>query len=208
MVRTIVKYAEDYDEETEHNLNYIQKICRLLATRLKADSKYSEDISHNFIKNLYKTSRFHDIGKLAISDEILRKPGKLTEDEFDIVKLHPTIGARIFREIAAHCSPLPLFKTAMNIILYHHEKWDGSGYPKGIAGESIPLEARIVAVADVYDAVRSKRCYKQAYSHESARVIINKGKGSHFDPIVVDTFMSFEAEIKGFYANGKYAPPN
>lgn len=170
------------DSDTGNHIRRVSEYSRLLAERMGCDAA--------FIENVYRYSSLHDVGKVGIPDAILKKPGKLTTEEFDHMKTHTLVGADLIR-----AAGLP--QTAVNIPLAHHEKWDGSGYPRGLAGEAIPLEARIVAVADVYDALRSKRCYKPAFSPEKTLAILKKDAGTHFDPALVEltvaAFTEFEA---------------
>lgn len=133
-------------------------------------------------------SPLHDVGKVGIPDAILLKPGKLTPDEFTVMKTHTTIGAQTLEAVRATYPRNAFIQMGMMIAHSHPEKWDGSGYPDGLAGEQIPLAARIMAVADIYDALRSKRCYKEAFTHATSRTIILNGSGAHLDPVLVDTF--------------------
>ncbi len=148
-----------------------------------------------------KASTLHDIGKVGIPDSILHKPGKLTSQEFEIMKNHTNIGANTLLEVKKKYPDSKFLELGINITLYHHEKWDGSGYPHGLRGENIPLSARIMAIADAYDALRSKRVYKEAYSHEKSLEIIKQGKGTHFDPEIVDVFIENEAEFNNIFNN-------
>ncbi len=200
-IQALATLAEYNDTDTGEHLNRIQRYVRLLATRLRVESPYSEYLGKKdtYIDELELASLLHDIGKVAIPKEILTKPGKLTSDEFDLIKEHTSIAGemlekanKIFMENYNRDSYLAL---ARDIAFFHHEKWDGSGYPSGLKGESIPLSARIVAVADVYDALTSKRSYKNAWSHEDAVNEIIKGRGKHFDPVLVDIFQTVVNEF-------------
>lgn len=148
----------------------------------------------------------HDIGKVATPDHILLKPGKLTDEEFEIIKEHSAVGGQILQQLYKSNGSLYL-KLAYEITMYHHEKYDGSGYPEGLAGEDIPIAARIMALADVYDAMTSKRCYKDAYSHEKVKKIICEERGKHFDPVLVDSFLRLEEQwvevLEKFADNGE-----
>ena len=141
-------------------------------------------------------SALHDIGKVAISDAILLKPGKLTAEEFEIMKTHTVVGAKTLQTMLEHYPENTFIIMAIEISLSHHEKWDGSGYPENLKGKSIPLSARIMALADVYDALTSERCYKTAFSHEKSRDIILEGRGKHFDPAVIDAFLVLEDQFR------------
>lgn len=174
--------AECRDWDTGHHLLRMSHYSKALAKELGVEGKYTEAI-------LY-AALMHDVGKIGIPDHILRKPGKLTPDEWEIMKKHTVIGAQILEK-----SEADFMKMAENIALSHHEKWDGSGYPRGLRGEEISLAGRIVAVADVFEAVTSKRPYKEPFPVEKAFEIIREGKGSHFDPRVVDAFFSIKDKI-------------
>jgi putative two-component system response regulator len=143
------------------------------------------------LRNLEFGARLHDIGKVAIPDHILHKPGKLTDDEFEIMKQHTVIGGNLLYELYRKKQSVRL-EVARDIVLYHHERFDGRGYPHGLKGKDIPLCARIMAVADVFDALSSERCYKPAFSREKCRCIIEEERGKHFDPVVVDAFLRQE----------------
>ena len=184
----LAKLAESRDDQTGKHLERVQQKCCLLATWLRRNSPYGEKISQQFIKTLLLTSPLHDIGKVGIPDAILLKPGKLTEEEFQIVKNHTVIGAETL-EAARRIYPRNGFiNMGIDIARQHHEKWDGSGYPDGLSGLQISLAGRIMAVADVYDALRSNRVYKPAFSQEETSRIMFEGSGKHFDPVIIDAF--------------------
>jgi response regulator RpfG family c-di-GMP phosphodiesterase len=147
------------------------------------------------IRLIYQTSPLHDIGKVGIPDAVLQKPGKLTTEEFDVMKRHTEIGANAIRATLEHAPSAKFLQMAMEIALSHHEKFDGTGYPQGLVGEAIPLPGRVIASVDVYDALATKRFYKPAFSHLKAREIIIKGRGKHFDPVIVDAFLRVEVEF-------------
>lgn len=172
------------DCETGEHILRIKNYSVLIAEELKC--------SKVFIKEIEKYSSLHDIGKIGIPEAIIKKPGKLDKDEFEEVKKHVKIGWELIKK-------LDVSKIAENIILYHHEKYDGSGYAFGLKKDEIPLEARIIAVADVYDALRQKRCYKESYSHEKAMEIIKSERGKHFDPIIVDIFLKNNNKFKEIF---------
>jgi response regulator RpfG family c-di-GMP phosphodiesterase len=138
----------------------------------------------------------HDVGKISISDTILNKPGKLTDEEFELMKTHTTAGKEIMEKVIDRVQGENYLKEARNMAAYHHEKWDGSGYPEGLYGEVIPLSARVMAVADVFDALSSKRVYKDAMPFEKAMSIIEEGSGTHFDPKCVEVFLESQKEVK------------
>ena len=156
----------------------------------------SSVVDAQFVELIYLTSPLHDIGKVGIPDSILLKPGRFVGNEFEIMKTHTTLGwnAIEYAEKALG-APVAFLRLAKEIALYHQEKWDGSGYPEGLAGEAIPLSARLMALADVYDALISRRVYKEGMPHEKARVFILEGRGSHFDPDIVDAYLAVEHEF-------------
>ena len=153
------------------------------------------EIDAEFIRLIYQTSPLHDIGKVAIPDFVLLKPGRLSNAEFEIMKSHTTLGAETLDAALQRFPEARFLRMARNIAATHHERWDGTGYPLGLKGEEIPLCGRIVALADVYDALTSKRCYKEAFSHLIARSIIEKDTGTHFDPRIVAAFLAAEDEF-------------
>lgn len=189
------KLAESRDPETGAHLERMREYCRLLAGQLARTPRYARLIDDDFIENIYAASPLHDIGKVGVDDSVLLKPGKLDEKEWVQMKLHPVIGADTLREVDRQHPGNAFIRTGIDIAEGHHEKWDGSGYPYGKKGEDIPLEARILALGDVYDALTSRRCYKEAFSHERSRSIIEEGEGSHFDPAVVEAFRAVEPEF-------------
>ncbi len=162
-----------------------------IAPNFKIDPEYAF--------NIVRASQLHDIGKVAIPDAILLKPGKLTEEEWGVMKTHPMHGANILAEAAAELGSKSLLDVAREISLAHHEKWDGSGYPGGLKGAAIPLSARITTVGDVYDALRNVRPYKNCFTHEAAYEIIMEGRGTHFDPLLIDVFALVHAEFDKLY---------
>ncbi len=183
------KLAESRDPETGAHLERMREYCRILARQLRRLPKFDQRIDEDFIDNLYIASPLHDIGKVATPDRILLKPGKLTDEEFEIMKSHASIGAATLREVNEKHPGNGFLILASEIAECHHEKWNGTGYPRGLVGEDIPLSARIVALADVYDALTSERCYKNAFTHEKSKGIIVGERGNHFDPDIVDAFV-------------------
>lgn len=189
--------AETRDNETGNHILRTQRYIKALALELRANPKFAAALDDATIDLLYKSAPLHDIGKVGIPDHILLKPGKLDEAEFAIMKTHTTLGLEAIERAAEHLDGEDGFlRFAGEIALSHQEKWDGSGYPQGLAGEAIPLSARLMAVADVYDALISKRVYKPAFSHTEAVRIIGEGAGKHFDPELVAAFMAIEAEFR------------
>jgi len=189
------KLAESKDPETGAHLERMREYCRLLSLQLRRTAVYSDIVDEMFIENIYATSPLHDIGKVGVPDNILLKPGKLDADEWVLMKTHTTIGADTLRAVDKKHPGNGFLRMGIDIAEGHHEKWDGSGYPRGLKGDAIPLAARILALGDVYDALTSKRCYKDAFSHDKSRGIILEGAGSHFDSKVVNAFLETEDEF-------------
>jgi putative two-component system response regulator len=185
------------DKETGNHIRRTQHYVRLLATRLRDHPAFAEYLTDEQIEILFESAPLHDIGKVGIPDRILLKPGRFDPEEFEIMKTHTTIGHAAIEEAEAQLGvTIPFLACAKEIALSHQEKWDGSGYPEGRVGRAIPISARLMALADVYDALCSHRVYKSAMAHDEARAIIIDGRGSHFDPDVVDAF----AEISDQFA--------
>ncbi|MDB1123770.1 HD-GYP domain-containing protein [Vibrio algarum] len=187
--------AETRDNETGAHILRTQEYVKALALNLSSVSEYKEILSPSYIDILHKSAPLHDMGKVGIPDNVLLKPGKLTEEEFEVMKQHPQIGADALSFAEEQMGPCSFLNVAKEISLTHHEKWDGSGYPKQLSGKNIPISGRLMALADVYDALISKRVYKPAFTHEKAKSIILEGSGSHFDPQVVEAFLSVETEF-------------
>jgi putative two-component system response regulator len=189
-IRALAHLAEIRDPETGNHLRRTQNYVHCLASGLKQRPKYTALMTDRYIDLLARSAPLHDIGKVGIPDYILLKPGKLTEEEFTIMKTHAKLGSDAIQKAEDEMSmPLPFLLIAKEIAHWHHEKWDGSGYPDALAGQDIPLSARIMALADVYDALTSARPYKVAMTSEAARDIIVAGKGKHFDPTLVEVFL-------------------
>lgn len=202
-IYALVKLSESRDDETGKHIERTANFCQLLAEKARSTPQYADEIDDKFIDTIYKASPLHDIGKVGISDNILLKPGKLTEDEFAIMKTHVQIGYQTLAKVGQQYDHNDFLKMGLDIALYHHEKWDGSGYIEGLSGKRIPLAARIMAISDVYDALRTKRVYKEAFSHESSMDIIVSSKGSHFDPELVDIFIQTQDEFSLLYESIK-----
>ncbi|MBI5897383.1 MAG: PAS domain S-box protein [Desulfobacterales bacterium] len=192
----LAKLAEYRDEDTGTHLERIREYARIIARELARQPRYRGYITLEYIEDIYNSAILHDIGKVGVPDAILLKPGKLTREEFEIIKTHATLGGDALRAVEANIEGQTFLTLGKEIAYYHHEKWDGSGYPKGLKGEHIPLSARIVALADVYDALTSKRIYKEAFTHQKAVEIIVKDRGTHFAPDVVDAFMAHEEAFR------------
>ncbi|MEW6682879.1 MAG: HD domain-containing phosphohydrolase [Nitrospirota bacterium] len=181
----LAELAEQRDPETGEHLQRMAAYTRILAEQLRRARRHRETITEAWIQAIFEAAPLHDVGKVAIVDRVLLKPGKLTDEEFEIMKTHSAIGEKILEGV-------DFLEIARQIAASHHEKWDGTGYPRGLAATAIPLPARIVALADVYDALTSRRVYKNAMPHETARRIILDGRGKHFDPVVVEAFLDTE----------------
>ena len=185
----LAKLAEYRDNDTGNHLHRIRTIVELLAGDLSKHPEYSQYVTRDYIRDLSISSILHDIGKVGIQDAILLKPGSLSDEEFALIKQHPEIGGSVISEIEKNIDGRSLYSLGKEIALHHHEKWDGSGYPAGLKGKAIPLSARIIAIADVYDALVSERPYKKRMPHEQAIAIIKENSGSHFDPDLVEAFL-------------------
>jgi putative two-component system response regulator len=191
----MAKLTESRDPETGRHLERVQNYSRIIARQLADHPKFAKAITPSYVQTIYLTSPLHDIGKVAIPDSILLKPGKLTPEEFEVMKTHALAGAQTLESVLTHHPEAEFLIMARNIAASHHEKFDGTGYPSHLKGEEIPLCSRIVALADVYDALTTKRVYKQAFTHEVARSIILKESGLHFDPDIVAAFKAAEAQF-------------
>ncbi|HUY91951.1 MAG TPA: response regulator [Pirellulales bacterium] len=191
----LAKLAESRDPETGAHLERMRSYARILAGRLAGAPKYSGLVDLDYVRTIYLTSPLHDIGKVGIPDRVLLKAGPLDEQEFEIMKRHTLIGAETLDAALCHHRGARFLEMGRDIALTHHERWDGGGYPQGLAGEGIPLCGRIVTVADVYDALTTKRSYKEAFAHDLTRSIIVEESGTHFDPDVVGAFLDCEEEF-------------
>jgi putative two-component system response regulator len=191
----LAKLAESRDPDTGAHLERIREYCRVMAEELVRSRSTLEDVDGDFVHMIYLTSPLHDIGKVGIPDHVLLKPGPLTAEEMQIMKRHTAIGGETIDTLASTHPEARFLLMARDIAWSHHERYDGSGYPRGLSGRNIPLCGRIVAVADVYDALTSKRVYKEAYGHDLAKSMIRDGRGTHFDPAVVDAFLRREQDF-------------
>ena len=196
MIWAMASLAETREYETANHLRRVQHYVVALARQLQTHKRFDEELSDANIKALYKAAPLHDIGKVAIPDAILLKPDRLTDEEFAVMKLHTAHGRDAIVNLENQLGYTNTFlRYAREITYSHQEKYDGSGYPQGLAGEAIPMSARLMAVADVYDALISKRVYKPAFTHETAMEMIRQGSGEHFDPDVVDAMLTVEEEF-------------
>jgi putative two-component system response regulator len=201
VISVMAEMVECRDDVTGGHIERTRRGVGILLRNLQENHIYEEQtLGWNF-EMVIQASQLHDVGKIYISDTILQKPGKLTDEEFSIMKRHTDYGNTIIDRIEAYTQPNELTRHAKIFAGFHHEKWDGSGYPLGLNGQDIPLQGRLMAVADVYDALLSQRPYKSSLSHEKAVSIIKEGKGTHFDPVLVDVFISAAEEFKHPYKN-------
>jgi PAS domain S-box-containing protein len=191
------KLAECRDPETGMHLERMRKYCRVLAEQMAQSPKYQAEIDEHFIDSLYKSSPLHDVGKVGIPDSILLKPGKLTHEEYEIMKMHTIIGGDALKTAETKLPGRSFLTLGREIAYHHHEKFNGTGYPFGLAGAAIPLSARMVAIADAYDALTSKRVYKDVVEPEESKRRLLTDRGRHFDPDVVDAFVQREGEFLG-----------
>lgn len=188
--------AEIRDNETGNHIRRTQNYIQVLAERLKEHPRFRHFLTGENIVLLYKIAPLHDVGKVGIPDSILHKPGKLTDEEFEIMKTHAALGGNAFASAVAGLDISSTFlDVACQIAMSHHEKWDGSGYPAGLSGDDIPIPARLMALADVYDAMSCKRVYKSAIAHEDVTSVILDGRGRHFDPDVVDAYLEIQQQF-------------
>ena len=196
-ILAMASLAELRDDDTGGHLWRTQRFVRRLAEELLCDPRFTSSLDEEMVAALVKASPLHDLGKIGIRDDVLRKPGRLDPEEFDHVKTHARAGWAALDVARRHLGGSnPLVDMAAEIALHHHEKWDGSGYPDGLAGDEIPIAARIMALADVYDALTSRRVYKDPVTHEKAMGIIRQGAGSHFDPRMVEVFLTIGNDIQ------------
>ena len=205
-IMAMTSLAETRDNETGNHIRRIQLYVKALAERLRNHPRFEAVLNERMIELLYKSAPLHDIGKIGIPDSILLKPGKLTVEEFEVMKTHTTLGRKAIEDAERRLGMRVAFLSVSKEIAYsHQEKWDGSGYPQGLAGDQIPVSARLMAVADVYDALINKRVYKAAFSHDQTCSTIVKGKGTHFDPDMVDAFVDIAEDFRSIAL--KYPDP-
>ena len=197
----LAKLAESRDGETGKHIERVQLYCKLLAATLAEQTSYAGRIEESFIENMFLASPLHDIGKVAIRDHILLKQGELTPSEFEEMKMHTTLGARTLEAVKTRYPRNEFLRVGIEIARCHHERWDGMGYPAGLAGTNIPLSARIMAVADSYDAARSRRCYKPALGHAECRKALAARSGTYLDPDILSAF----EEVQGLFEDVAHA---
>lgn len=195
-IQCMASLAEHRDPETGGHIQRTKNYVRALATHLRNHSRFKDAFTPEIIESLYLSAPLHDIGKVGVPDHILLKPGKLTDEEFEEMKKHTVYGYNSLKVAADKLGDHSFLRIAMDIALTHQEKWDGSGYPQGLKGDEIPPSGRLMALADVYDALISKRVYKPPFSHQRAVEIILQGKGAHFDPDMVDAFLEIQEDFR------------
>ncbi|MBQ7246773.1 MAG: HD domain-containing protein [Lachnospiraceae bacterium] len=188
VISSIATVVEERDENTGEHIARTSSFVSSLTEKMKQSGRYPE-LTDDFYNNVVLAAPMHDIGKIRVPDAILNKPGRLTDEEYEIIKKHPVYGVSIIDRTLKDVEDEGYFAIARNIAGYHHERYDGKGYPEGLSADEIPLEARIMALADVYDALISERVYKKAYSKEKARAILVEGRGTQFDPHLTDLFL-------------------
>lgn len=199
MVTGFATLVENRDDNTGGHIKRTTEYVRLLAQELKDRGLYKEELTKDYINNLVMAAPMHDVGKIAIPDAILQKPGKLTAEEYEIMKTHAKRGGKIIKETFGHIADDEYEEMAYEVAMHHHEKWNGKGYPDGLSEKDIPLCARIMAIADVFDAVSAKRCYRDALPLEECFKIIENGKGTDFDPVITDVFLDKKEKIVEVY---------
>jgi len=195
ILKTMAELVEYRDDITGGHIERTQRYLSIMLNAMSKQSIYEKEVSSWNIKLVLQSAQLHDVGKIAISDSILQKPGKLTSEEFEQIKSHVTFGEKVIEKIKESTTEQAFLDYAKIFAASHHEKWDGSGYPYGLKGDGIPLLGRIMAIADVYDALVSERPYKEAYSHNEAVKIILEGRGKHFDPVLIDLFSTVSDEF-------------
>lgn len=199
MVMGFSNLVENKDDNTGGHIRRSSAYATLIAENLRKNPKYKNIITRDYLSNLKKAAPMHDVGKIGIPDAILQKKGKLTDDEYTKMKEHSAIGGKIIKETFGHLFDEDFENMAYQVAMYHHEKWNGKGYPEKISGTDIPLCARIMSVADVFDAVSAKRCYRDAMPLEECYAIIDNGRGTDFDTDIVDAFMMDKAAVEAIY---------
>ena len=201
----LAKLAESRDPDTGHHLERIAMYATRLASALRRHSRYRKIVTPAFVRTIGISSALHDIGKVGVEDAVLLKPGKLDEDERFRMQVHTTLGGECIRQIEQRLGNSNFLEMAREIAFCHHERWDGEGYPVGLVEEEVPLSARIVAIADVYDALASRRVYKEPYSHEKCVEIIKAESGKQFDPRLIEIFLSIHEQFREI--NKRFAEP-
>lgn len=196
VVMGFANLIENRDDNTGGHIKRTSKYVELIAEELRKQGQYTEVLTKDYVDNLVKAAPMHDIGKISVPDSILQKPGKLTNEEFILMKLHAENGGKIIQKSFQHLGNEEFLEMAYQVARFHHEKWNGKGYPEGLKRKDIPLCARIMAVADVFDAVSEKRCYREAMPLEKCFEIIENGSGQDFDPVIVEAFLDIKSKVE------------
>ncbi len=198
-ITALSKLAESRDDETGYHIERTRTFCKILCEHLRKTPRYGDSMDDAYVSDVFNASVLHDVGKVGIPDRILLKPDRLTPPEFEMIKTHTAIGARTLQAAHRHYPHNSFINMGIAIARSHHERWNGNGYPDGLKGEDIPLSARIMAVADVYDALRTKRPYKAAMPHDEVARMLREGAGKDFDPAVVEAFNATETDFAKTY---------
>ena len=196
LILVLADMVESRDQCTGDHVRKTAAYADVIMQELRKEGKFPEILTDSYIEDVVHSAPLHDVGKIQVSDVILNKPGKLTDEEFKQMQTHTTAGGEIIAHAIALVSEAGYLAEAKNLATYHHERWDGKGYPTGLTGEEIPLSARIMAVADVFDALVSRRSYKPGFPFEKAMNIIREESGTHFDPDVAQAFLNAESEVR------------
>lgn len=199
MVMGFATLVENKDGSTGGHIKRTSMYVKLLAEELRKRGYYKDVLTKDYMKNLCKAAPMHDIGKISVPDKVLQKTGKLTEEEFAIMKRHTVDGGKIIQETFGHLGDEQYAQMAYQVARFHHEKWNGKGYPEGLTGEEIPLCARIMAIADVFDAVSQNRCYRKAMPLQQCFAIISEGSGQDFDPVLTEIFLDIKDRVEEVY---------
>jgi response regulator RpfG family c-di-GMP phosphodiesterase len=203
VIEDLAAVIETRDSETGGHIIRTKKYVNMILNQMQNDPKYKDILDEDYIMNITNSAPLHDVGKIAITDRILLKPGRLDKEEFEEMKKHSSKGGEMIKNIFSNLDDENLSKISYDIALSHHERWDGNGYPNGIKGEEIPLPARVMAVADVYDAITSKRVYKDSIPPEEAFEIIVNGSGTQFDPDIIRNVIEIKQELIDYVNNNK-----
>lgn len=195
IIISLANLVENRDTDTGEHIRRTSSYVELISREALKRKIYPEVINEKFIERVVRAAPLHDVGKILVSDNILKKPGRLTPEEFEMIKIHTREGGRIIAEIIGRNDDKDFVKIAKDIATYHHERWDGKGYPNGLKQDEIPISARIMAIADVFDALISPRCYKSSFSREKALEIIKEESGTHFDPVLAEIFLDIQNDF-------------
>ena len=196
IVTSFATLVESRDSSTGSHVKRTKSYVKILLDEIKTNSLFSSIMTKDFEDKMMNAAPMHDIGKISIPDTILQKPGKLTDEEYNVMKKHSVLGGEIIQEIFKDMDDKEFLNIAYDVTRYHHEKWNGNGYPEGLVGKEIPFSARIMAIADVFDAISAKRCYRDAMPLDKCFAIIKEGKGVDFDPVLTDLFLNAKEKVE------------